>query len=77
MIKLSFVDYVQFILNKPYIFVIKYLCLNQKKKKLCISIHNTKKFKIDSHASGLVQVKTIGQQAVRPQRKHCFEIVSS
>lgn len=66
MIKLSFVDYVQFILNKPYIFVIKYLCLNQKKKKLCISIHNTKKFKIDSHASGLVQVKTIGQQ--RPQR---------
>ena len=68
MIKLSFVDYVQFILNKPYIFVIKYLCLNQKKKKLCISIHNTKKFKIDSHASGLVQVKTIGQQTVRPQR---------
>ena len=36
MIKLSFVDYVQFILNKPYIFVIKYLCLNKKKKKLCI-----------------------------------------
>ena len=68
MIKLSFVEYVQSILNKPYIFVIKYLCL---------SIHNTKKFKIDSHASGLVQVKTIGQQAVRPQRKHCFEIVSS
>ena len=55
MIKLSFVDYVQFILNKPYIFVIKYLCLNQK-KKLCLSIHNTKKFKIDSHASGLMQV---------------------
>lgn len=36
MIKLSFVDYVQFILNKPYIFVIKYLCLNQKKKKNCV-----------------------------------------
>lgn len=39
MIKLSFVDYVQFILNKPYIFVIKYLCLNQKKKKKIVSFN--------------------------------------
>lgn len=29
MIKLSFVEYVQSILNKPYIFVIKYLCLSK------------------------------------------------
>lgn len=62
MIKLSFVDYVQFILNKPYIFVIKYLCLNKKKKNCDFQYTILKNLKLIHTLAGLCKSKRLASK---------------